>query len=399
MSPSYSPERNSRGFTLIEVTVAMTVLVIVLLLSGTLLFSLKSFAQRQQAFADPRQSARRAIEYLSYSIRGATDQDMVVSTNLSPNALVMYYSQGTSTKQASFDNVTDATIANLGTDIITVGLPSPGSQSVTIYDWVGDATGATFKANYQCGCSSDSANLASLQSLLGYNSGTTRSNLFTIYDPAGAWQYYDVKAGGYVSSTCANAGSNPAKVVSLQCATGGASGDNPPGGYKALSCSNASPCFMSAGVRFVTYRVRTSNGVPRLEQSSDATRIFDAAVDNPGASFTPLLDNIVDLQIAYVFDDGTVWNTSQARLDSTNYPGYVPAQDATPSKARDVTNVTGLRLTVVARSSSPFGVAIGRAGKVAPVTPPENSTVVYSNTFYHYRLTSLVMLRNRTLGG
>ena len=64
--------KRSRGFTLIEALVSVLILSVVMIVALTLLVSMRSFAAKQQAFTAPRQSARSAIDYLSFFLAGAT---------------------------------------------------------------------------------------------------------------------------------------------------------------------------------------------------------------------------------------------------------------------------------------------------------------------------------------
>ena len=79
--------KKERGFTLIEVTVSLTILVVVLVLSMTLLWSMQGFAKRQKQFAEPRQTARRAMDYVASKLRAATDGNF---DGGNPNAIVAY---------------------------------------------------------------------------------------------------------------------------------------------------------------------------------------------------------------------------------------------------------------------------------------------------------------------
>ncbi|HEX5856338.1 MAG TPA: prepilin-type N-terminal cleavage/methylation domain-containing protein, partial [Thermoanaerobaculia bacterium] len=95
----------ARGFTLLEAMVSLLLLVIVLIVAMTMLFQMRAFAERQQYFMLPRQAARRATDYLSYYIAGASDLNYE-SSYLHPNALIMYYNLGGSLTQASYNNLT-----------------------------------------------------------------------------------------------------------------------------------------------------------------------------------------------------------------------------------------------------------------------------------------------------
>ncbi len=79
-SRSNEPARRApprRGFTLLEAMVSLLLLVIVLVVAMTMLFQMRAFAERQQYFMLPRQTARRAADYLSYYFAGASDVNYV----------------------------------------------------------------------------------------------------------------------------------------------------------------------------------------------------------------------------------------------------------------------------------------------------------------------------------
>ncbi|MGC8724140.1 MAG: prepilin-type N-terminal cleavage/methylation domain-containing protein [Acidobacteriota bacterium] len=404
MPSSSRPDRRSRGFTLVEVTIAMFILVIVLVLSGTLLVSMRSFAQKQQAFAEPRQTARRAIDYLAYYVRGASDMNFAQSATPVPDAIVTWYQLAGTSIQASFDNVSaGSNLALPGTDIITLAKPSPGSFGVQISQWSGGtstATAANFYVDYAQGCAQgDSQNMLDFQQLVGYNPTTGTSNVFLIQDYTGQWQYYQIT--NFLKSNCADANSPP-QIIHVGANPGKSSEIDPPGGFHTLQCgSNAArPCNLAAGMQFLTFRVANdaTTGIPRLEEFN-SSRLFNSNSDFTGASdpFTPLLDNVEDLQVAYIFSNGDIWNTSQQTLPAGTYQGSVPSQAS--ANQYDVQNVVGLRISVVARSASLIPTFLGGPGsKVPAVTPPENSAATYAAGYYHYRLTATVMIQNRILG-
>ena len=125
------------GFTLIEAVVSLLLLVIVLTVAMTMLFQMRAFAERQQFFMLPRQAARRAADYLSYYMAGASDLNDRTTPRQSPNALVMYYNVNGNPVQASYDNLTGTEPGNsitvpgvstafgdLGTDVVTLIAPT-----------------------------------------------------------------------------------------------------------------------------------------------------------------------------------------------------------------------------------------------------------------------------------
>ncbi len=412
MPSSSRPDRRSQGFTLVEVTVAMAVLVIVLVLSGTLLVSMRSFAQKQQAFAEPRQTARRAIDYLAYYARGASDMNFVQQTNPAPNALMVWYQNATGNTsgppvQTCWDDVTNASIALPGTDVLTVAEPTVGSGPISIVKWPSIAAANFDVSNYSQGCPDDTQNLIDFQRVMGCDpscigTGKCPSAPFLIVDSTGNWQFYTIT--NFMTSQCSNITNSPPNIFP-QIVISPSNGTNPPGGFHTVTCNNdLNPCHIMAGVQFVTFRVApdATTGIPRLEELNIGG-LFNPTVQTTGANdpFTPLLDNVEDLQVAYIYKDGTIWNSSQQVLSSalpaSTYLNNVPTQGT--ADTYDAQNVVGLRISVVARSARPIPTFLGGpGGKVPAVTPPENSAAVYAAGYYHYRLTATVMIQNRVLG-
>jgi len=404
MSPSSFREARDGGFTLIEVTITMGLLVIVLVLSGSLLFSMKSFAQKQQSFAEPRQTARRAIEYLSYYARGASDQVFTSKATPAPNAIVTHYDLNGTNTQACFDNVdptANGDIADPGTDVVTLAKPNAGSSNITILDMPSSAS-SEYYFGYTMGCPDNDTNMSLFKQAVGFDPATGNSSLLILFDSfTGRWQYYQIT--NFQQSVCASG------YVKAVANPGGSDGTNPPGGQRVMDCTangGIPHCKLTAGVQFITFRVRTANGTPRLEQFAAPYRLFNPAVDRPGTAFIPLLDNVEDLQVSYIFRDGSIWNSAETTnryLDGTGTPDHVPSQvdlSATLPGAHDAVNVRGLRVSVVARSARPLPayVGLGGTGHAPPTVPPENSTAAYTPGYYHYRLTATVMLQNRVLG-
>jgi hypothetical protein len=135
----------------------------------------------------------------------------------------------------------------------------------------------------------------------------------------------------------------------------------------------------------VTFRVRDG----WLEQKAG---IFDPANDNPGTSFVPLLPDIEDLQLAWIFRDGTVWNTAAQQLPNGTYTNNVPSQDTT--NTYDVINTVGVRITVTARSSTDADWEdTARFRRPAAEDRPAGAL----DRFYHESSTITAMIRNRVL--
>ncbi len=396
----------------------MAILIIVLVISFSLLFGMRAFARRQQTFADARQTARRAVDYLSYYLRGASDMNSAGVTT--PNALVMYVQTGSGTNvQVSYDNVgsgaTDpANAADTGTDILTLGF-AQNAVAIPISYWNPQAQPIPKAANayfdFRMGCdgsgNEDVINLRLFEQATGCTGGACdgtspccESGILTLVDSNGNWTYYQIT--NYQASNCAGSvglppGDPSAQTIHVTNTPGQSDGINPPGGPQTLS----RPISIMAGVQYFAFRVLNH----QLQQKTglfDKTG-FSGPADTPGTAFQPLLDNVEDLQFAYIYDDGTIANSSSAtRLPVAD--NYIPEQN-TPAlrTAKDITHVVGMRVTVVARSSTPLP-AFQVSGNKYPLlgaedhtpTQPASGSSLYR--YYRYRLTNTVMLRSRMMG-
>lgn len=428
--------KRPRGFTLIESLVSILILSVVMIVALTLLVSMRSFAAKQQAFTAPRQTARASVDYLSFFLAGATDLNVEAGN---PNALVMWTSYGNNVssaanvRQASYNNLTAAQAADgfgdEGTDIITVAIPTTPVR-IPVITWSPLAAASqTMAVNFTAGCPDDARNLALFKQVTGALSvgGTDVSGLLTVQDSVGRWRYLRITS--YTSSTCTlAAGTNPTlDVISIQTIPGGSDQLNPPGGWRE---DLVEPYTINAGVDFTSFRVRNHN----LEQKTSGVDganvyspgVFDPACDGdapaggcPTIGFTPVVENVEDLQIAYVYRDGTIWNSATAGfvLGTT---GQVPTQATTGAGApgaRDITNVLALRVSVIARSN-PLDIGSRQLSGAPPATPVAGEVrreglyrrpaledhamgpmdTIATGVFDRYRLTTTLVLRNRMLG-
>lgn len=364
-----------RGVTLSEALVSLLILTMVMIVALTLLFTMKSFAERQQAKTAPRQTARRAVDYLSTFIAGATDlNDDATPPN--PNAIVTWYSVpgagGPAVKQASFNNLpVGSALGEPGTDILTIALPV-SAEKVPFTQWSGTAH-TTDWLDYRDGC-------------VGTDGTATMTQNF----------------------------------LQLTGATG-ASGSEP---------TLAPPVFLCAGMRFFSFRVRRDgNGVLNLEQKAG---LFDPATDNPGNAFTPIMPDVEDFQVAYLYSqspDGSGRTIFNAWDEATASAVGIPADGSIPTGSGgvpyqgtgslwDVANVSGLRVSVTARSaplrfeSRKISVRRGnetltnvrpRSEDRADAGPddfeaPAATSGPRVGDFDHHRITSTVLIRNRMLG-
>lgn len=416
--------RRARGFTLTEATISILILSVVMIVALTLLVSMRSFAAKQQSFTVPRQSARSAVDYLSFFAAGAADLNVDQGN---PNALIMFTSfgddKGVTVRQASFNNLTAAQatagFGDVGTDIITLAVPT-NPVRIPIKKWTGnDVASKTMEITYTAGCPNDALNLQMFKAATGmYNDGPKElSGLLTVQDGQGRWRYMQIT--DYNWSKCSEMGGTD-EVIHVQITPGNSNQLNPPGGWRS---DLVEPYSINGGIDFTSFRIRNRN----LEQkttSVDGTGryspgIFDPNCDvaTPGAGcpavgFTPVVENVEDLQVAYIFQDGTIWNTATQVLATTAPDGSasnVPEQNLTGTAlgARDIANVRALRISVVARSNP---MDIGSRGLSASLSsglfrrpaledhPAGAPDTVAGGVFDRFRLTTTVVLRNRMLG-
>lgn len=379
-------KRQNRGFTLIEATISLTLLLLVLVLSMTFLFSMRNFSQQQETAASPRQAARRAIEYLDYYARGASDMNNAGAT-ASPNALMMFYcTYGTTTPvQASYNNLTSsqesAGYGDPGTDIITIAIPN-SSLLIPISGWPGGQHPATLHFDYTEGCPDDALCMTNFKAATGYDPSTGRSSVLTLVGDDGSWAFYMITnyfdTGGTNSSCCTNG-------IKVNHSPGLSDDIDPPGGQPSLKNPKL------AAVTFSSFRVKNN----QLQQK---TGVFDP--NNPDSGFYTLMDDVEDFQVAYVYNDGSIWNTATQTLTTT---GTVPTQagteeDGSVPTATDITNVVGLRFTIVTRSA-PLPVTILNRNKFHRPAAEDHAAGSTMDNRYHYSLTSTIMIRNRMLGG
>jgi len=383
------------GFTLIESLVSLFLFLVVLLLSVTLLFSMKSFAERQQLFAQPRQSARRAVDFIAYHARGATDLN---AEGGNPNCLVMWYDQSGNDRQATYNNLTggeplnaavDATTTLFGdvaTDLITMAVPNQ-NLLIPVESWPGWQHAANLRFRYGDGCPDSALNLQMFKQVTGYDPATGMSPVLMLVGSDGSWGYYQItNYQDVVNANCCDSNPPEIKVINNP---GQSDGVNPPGGQPDLK----DPAL--SAVRFCAFRVK--GGV--LQQRPG---VFDPS--NPDNGFVTLLNNVEDLQIAYIFEDGSIWNTSaQSFFPDGNVPDGVPDQagpmgGAVGNGPQDVINVRGLRITIVTRSPREIPRQTADRHARPAVEDRPGATTGEADNFYRYRLTSTVMIRNRTLG-
>ena len=351
----------SRGFTLLEAMVSLLLLVIVLVVAMTMLFQMRAFAERQQYFMLPRQAARRAADYLSFYFAGASDINYVATLPSlpSPNALIMYYNLNNVLTQASYNNLTGSETGNaarviaanppaipaainstnfgdVGTDVITMVTPfNPGRYQV-FAPFPAPGPGVNLWFNYRVACgpgpwnaATDAANLAAFKADTGFDG--TQSSLLMLVDRAGNWSYVRIPLAGYqTDGTCADIATFKNIHVTVDTASPALpAAPNPTG---AVVSPFVDPVYLVTGLQVISFRVLTDgvDGLPKLQQKLG---LFDPATDNPGNAFTNVMENVEDLQVAYMYsqnaaagagDNPLVWNTACLRASRAEYRGSAP---------------------------------------------------------------------------
>jgi type II secretory pathway pseudopilin PulG len=431
----------TRGFTLLEAMVSLLLLVIVLIVAMTMLFQMRAFAERQQSFMLPRQTARRAAEYLSYYFAGASDLNFITSPP-NPNALIMYYNLNGVPTRASYNNLTgiaadepgNAVLAasglrpantstrfgDIGTDIITMVTPFDPSRYQIFAPFPSGNAAADVWVNFRVGCAtSDAVNQTKFQEATGFDG--TQSALLMLVDKRGSWTYVRIPSAGYkTDALCSDVTSY--KNIHIQVDTTSAA-LAPPNGPPVL----LDPVYLITGLQVISFRVLTDDvdGLPKLQQKLG---LFDPTADNPGTSFTNVMENVEDLQVAYMYSQeaakgatgNLVWNTASQTINSTAAgcgglpaPGcdtHVPFQ-AGPNfgalpPALDISNVIGVRFSITARSPL-LSLAVRQMTTTAnqhfrPASEDHAVTMDTANPtsplydqFDHYRATATLILRNR----
>jgi len=332
---------------------------------------------------------------------------------------------------------TSTKFGDIGTDVITMVTPfDPGRyQALAPFPALGPGTDLWF--NYGVGCAAgDAADLAAFQAATGFDG--TQSALLMLVDKNGNWSYVRFPAASYqADGTCADLGPTFKNIhvspVDTASATLPASPDP-----AAVPVSNLTdPVFLVTGLQVISFRVLTDDvdGIPKLQQKLG---LFDPNTDNPGVAFTNVMENVEDLQVAYMYAQGAaaggagppdgslVWNTASQTIDAAapgcgGLPGpgcatHVPFQ-AGPNfnvalPPLDISNVIGVRVSVTGRSpllplaaqkltdvniAEPLATTTSQhfrpASEDHPVTMAGPAPKY--DLFDHYRQTATILLRNR----
>lgn len=439
-----------RGFTLIEAMVSLVILVIVMVVTMTLLFSMRAFAERQANHMAPRQTARQATDYIAHFINSAGDTN-IVGANPNPNSIVTHYYIGVTEKRALYNNLTAADnaggqLGDLGTDILTLAyVNNPASMPIITGPATMNGTGTSMTIKFRGGCgpgttNNDAGNIAQFKALTGMvtTGANTRSALLLAVDgdgSTGSWQYVELTS--LPTSDCSGGPSLTDNVITVSFkGSSDVTRYNPPlGGPRTNFTVSAN---LVTGVEYVSFRVRNGTleqKVNGVDANGPYPGLFDPATDNPGTRFTPLVENVEDFQVAYLFswDPSNWWNASN--VDTTATPpawtarslspatapitiplaNGVPKQDATPAPTSgtnwqyDAAYISGIRLTIVGRSpalrlsslkltrSSGYGAGFFRPFAEDHAAGAADTTA--TGFFERYRMSTTMMFRNRILGG
>jgi type II secretory pathway pseudopilin PulG len=406
---SRSPQR---GFTLAEVLISLFSVAIILILAGQTLFAARRASQRQQFGVEARQTARSALDYVTFMLRGAADLNTSDQSPSSRNAsaIVAWFwagiGGGNVTKpcpgtagcyQASVDNNTDATLGDLETDIVTIARPD-NVQKIAAVRWPGFSSASTVAWLPPFGCpplgSGDAEAMNYFKQVTGVHKeeGVDVSSLMVLVDSLGRYGFYRITSYDSVSCTASNScldpDNNPRPCIRVSSAAGTAAGMNPPG----LQSNLTPPVTLMAGVRFSSLRVRDG----WLEQKEG---IFDPRVDNPGTNFVQLLPGIEDLQVAYIFRDGSIWNTASQTLPAAQQ--MIPRQAGVGGvpAATDVVNIMAFRVTITARSTAQFPLETPRFTWPDAENHRLDAGSKPRDSFYRYQASSIAIVRNRAPEG
>lgn len=395
------PSKREAGFTIPEVLVTLIIAVAILAMTATLLFDTQKAADRQRAQVEARQGGRGAAEYVHFMLRGATDMNGQIANAPSPMALLTYARFGNSNTdtQVSYDNLTPAQAAagfgDEGTDIITFAR-AEDSRLAPILRWVGQTNAANAYFRFNELCPDSAANFARFKQVTGAHMEGTKevSEPFVVFDAGGAMRFYQIT--DYQDNTNGNNCSNdqggvPAPVIWVVANPGLSDFVNPPGGQAPdLNCSASSTsCWGALGVRFYSLRVRSG----WLEQKAG---VFNPA--NPNQGFVPILPNVEDFQVAYLFRNGNLRNATPG------VAGWVPPMATSPAPwdasfnplGETATNVLALRLTVTARSATPLPPKEQGAGFQFFRPAAENRAGgTVGDRFYHYQISVMTLIRSR----
>jgi len=380
-----SSRRRQAGFGLVEMLVVVVTLTIILVLTGQLVFAMRRSALQQQYAVDARQTARGAADYVTFMLRGAMDPPF---ENAGSVALLVNASWGGTNTQLTYDNVTDANLADVGTDIITFARFHEGTTVTPVRVQGGEDAGGVWWWAFDGGCrlpgteaEKEAASMALFKQLTGFTSDTSPSELLLVLDDAGQAAVYQICS--YTSAHCSMTLPCDQACVVVQADSNCTGGIIPVGGYAGMTNPR-----LIIGLRYATLRVKGG----WLQQKDG---LLDPA--NPDDGFVPILPNVEDLQFAYIFNQevggggmgDVIWNNDPTHTLS----GGVP----TAAQAR---NVIGVRVTVTGRAGQEQrGAGQDRFYRPrAENRPGAEALGEAADGFARFTVSSTALLRNRIAG-
>ena len=401
MSRRSSSPGPAAGMSLIEVLVSLGLLAIVLIMASQLLFATQRAARRQSASLEARQTARLAADYATYMLRGATDHNAAAGN---PLAIVVWIERGTDPAyQTTYNNLTAAQAAagfgDEGTDLLTFAR-ADSAYVARLRHWNGYQAAMTAYWEFGLACPDSAENLRLFEEYTGMhpdprNPNQTISDPITIVDASGQYAFYQItEYKEQQNRDNCQAVTVPPPDANCPDGLGCMAVVANPGRTDMLNAPGASrnlvmPVQMMLGVRYYSLRIKDG----WLEQKAG---MFDPA--DPDTGFTRLLPAVDDLQVAWIYEDGTVWNNSpghqlSSSASCTSCTTNVPSQGTTDPY--DVSHVIGLQLTVSGSSSQLIsGAETPRLREAAADHP----AATQPDGRFHFQLTTNALLRNRALG-
>lgn len=409
-----SPRRSSRagaGFTLVELLVVMASVVVILVLAGQVLFASRQLSDRQRLQVESRQLARGAVDYVTFLMRGASDFNVAGGNR---GAIVTWLEFGSTAATAgcpgsancvptAWNNVPDMVVggsrlADPGTDIITFSRPNAPFTAEAAF-WPGFQHGANVRWEFGLGCPSDAENMRLFQEMTGaIGSGNqATSGELMVVDDNGNWVMYMITS--YQNSFC---GRTPPQVHVVSN-PGGSGMLNPPGGQPTLNNPK-----LVLGVEFTALRVCNGwleqkqglfrGGTPTAPGADYNCPVVNDGTYVPKPGWRPLLPNVADFQIGYIYRDGQLRNNRIGNSLTTALPNgtLVGAPPQGSALATDISRVIGFRIQVTTRTSGPVFAEFQnrhlRPGALdRPAAPASERT-----RLAHYQLSGDALIRNRT---
>lgn len=383
-----SSVNRQRGFGLVELLVVVVTLTIILVLTGQLVFAMRRSALQQQYQVDARQTARGAADYINFLLRGAMDPPNQAAGSVA--LLIRAFWGGTDT-QLTYDNVTDPHFADPGTDLITFARFHEGTTITPARAEGGDVGGGVWWWAFDGGCRTgatqaerEAANLALFKQLTGFVDDASPSEPLLVLDDSGQAAIYQICS--YTSAHCDVTAPCDQACVVVQAGTSCTGGIIPVGGYTGM----VNPRLV-VGLRYTTLRVKDG----WLQQKDG---IFDPA--NPDDGFVPILPNVEDLQIAYIFDR-TIGEAGLADVVWNNDPAHtLPAGQGRVPDATQARQVIGVRVTVTGRAAQEqWGAGQQRFYRPrAENRPGGEESGEAADGFARFTVSSTALLRNRISG-